>query len=62
MEKKKKYKDLSKNIILFTISSFGQKILAFLLVPLYTSVLSTGEYGTVDLVSTTVSLLLPMFS
>lgn len=62
MEKKKKYKDLSKNIILFTISSFGQKILAFLLVPLYTSVLSTGEYGTVDLVSTTVSLLLPMFT
>lgn len=57
-----KYKFLSKNMLLFSISSFGQKILAFLLVPLYTNVLSTAEYGTVDLVTTTVNLLLPVFT
>lgn len=59
---KRKYKYLSKNILLFSISSFGQKILAFFLVPLYTGVLSTSQYGTIDLVSTTVSLLVPIFS
>lgn len=30
---KKKYSYLSNNVKLFTISSFGQKILSFLLVP-----------------------------
>ena len=59
---KNKYSYLSKNILLFSISSFGQKILAFLLVPLYTSVLSTADYGTVDLITTTVSILVPVFT
>lgn len=59
---KSKYNVFSKNIILFSISSFGHKILAFLLIPLYTSFLSTGEYGTIDLVTTTVSLLIPIFT
>ena len=52
-----KYSYLAKNTILFTISSFGSKILAFLLVPFYTNILSTEEYGTADLVTTTSSLL-----
>lgn len=54
---KDKYKYLEKNTILFAISSFGTKILSFLLVPLYTSVLTTTEYGTVDLITTTATLL-----
>lgn len=57
-EKKHKYKDLAVNTVIFTISSFGSKILTFLLVPLYTSLLSTEEYGTADLISTTASLLI----
>ena len=56
----RKQRDLSKNVILFTISHFGPKILVFLLVPLYTSCLSTGDYGIADIVSTTVSLVLPL--
>ncbi len=56
----KKNKLLLKNIGLFTIGSFGSKILSFLLVPLYTTFLSTKEYGTIDLVSTTASLLMPI--
>ena len=56
----KKNKSLLKNIGLFTIGSFGSKILSFLLVPLYTAVLSTAEYGTVDLITSTATLLTPI--
>lgn len=59
---KSKYRDLSKNTLLFTISSFGSKIISFLLVPLYTYVLSTGDYGTIDLMTTTVQLLIPILT
>ena len=59
---KNKYSYLSKNMLLFTISSFGQKILSFLLVPLYTSYLNTAEYGVIDLVATTINILIPIFS
>lgn len=52
-----KYKYLGKNTLLFTISSFGTRILSFFLVPLYTNVLTTAEYGTADLISTTATLL-----
>lgn len=56
----KKY--LAKNIGLLTISQFGTKLLSFFLVPLYTYVLTTGEYGTYDLYTTTVSLLIPILT
>ncbi len=57
---KKKNKSLIKNIGLFTIGSFGSKILSFLLLPLYTTVLTSEEYGSVDLVTSTVSLITPI--
>lgn len=59
---KKKYRDLSKNMILFTISSLGRKALAFFLVPFYTNFLLTEEYGQIDLVMTTVNLLIPIIT
>lgn len=62
MSKKSKYSDLSKNTLLFTISNFGTKIIMFLIVPLYTYVLSTNDYGNLDLVSTTVQLLVPLLT
>lgn len=55
---KDKLKYLGKNTLLFALSSFSTKILLFLLVPLYTSVLTTAEYGTADLITTTASLLI----
>lgn len=58
----KAYKKLGTNIGLFAISSFGTKIINFLLVPLYTSYLSTAEYGTVDMLTTIAQLLIPIFS
>lgn len=57
-----KYTYLLKNVGLLTLSSFATKILTFLLVPLYTNVLSTTEYGTYDLFNTTISLLFPIFT
>ena len=57
---KKKY--LAKNTILLAISSFGSKLLSFFLIPLYTNVLSTSDYGYADIISTTVSLLIYLFT
>lgn len=45
-----------------TLSNFSSKILSFLLVPLYTSILTTSEYGTYDLYTTTAFLLIPVLS
>ena len=57
-----RYKYLLKNTGLLTISNFASKVLVFLLVPLYTSVLSTEEYGIYDLIVSTVSLLYPLLT
>lgn len=55
-------KYLLKNIGLLTISSFGTKLLSFFLVPLYTYVLSTEEYGIYDVLNTTVLVLIPVLT
>lgn len=60
MDKKSGY--LIKNVGLLTISNFSSKILVFLLVPLYTSVLTTAEYGTYDLMISIVTLLYPILT
>ena len=56
------YRKLGKNMISLTIGNFASKLLSFLFVPFYTAVLTTSEYGTADLVTTTVTLLFPFFS
>lgn len=53
---------LLKNMWVLTISNFSSKILIFLLVPLYTSVLSTEEYGKYDLAVSTATLLYPLLT
>ena len=53
---------LIKNTGILTISSFSSKVLVFLLVPLYTNVLSREEYGTYDISITTIQLLLPILT
>ena len=53
---------LIKNIGLLTISSFGTKLLSFFLVPLYTNILSTSEYGLYDLLNTTIAVLVPLLT
>ena len=60
-EKKEKgsYRYLAGNIALFSVSNFVSKILVFLLVPLYTDVLTTYEYGIADIMQVTLLLLVP---
>ncbi|AEE17467.1 oligosaccharide flippase family protein [Treponema brennaborense] len=53
---------LAKNMFFLTIGQFGTKLLSFFLVPLYTSVLTSAEYGTYDLYSATVGLLVPILT
>lgn len=57
-----KSKTLVKNTILFAIGSFGNRILSFFLVPLYTSCLSTVEYGVADLLTTSYTVCMFIFS
>ena len=56
---KSNYKYFAGNLALFTISNFVSKILVFLLVPFYTNVLSTADYGIADVMQTTLLLLVP---
>ncbi|WP_057829323.1 lipopolysaccharide biosynthesis protein [Liquorilactobacillus cacaonum] len=55
-----KYKKLVKNSFIFALGNFGSKVLQFALVPLYSYTLSTAQFGHVDLVTTVISLLLPL--
>lgn len=53
------YKRLVFNTLLFAIGNFSSKAINFLLLPVYTRVLTPADYGRLDLLSTTVSLLFP---
>ena len=55
-------KYLLKNTIIFFIGNFGSKILQFLLVPFYTNILSTSEYGTLDLINVINMVLIPLIT
>ncbi|MGR9522913.1 oligosaccharide flippase family protein [Priestia megaterium] len=57
-----RYKKLVGNSIIFAIGNLGSKLITFFLVPLYTYYLSTKQYGTVDLIVTTLSMLVPIFT
>ncbi|MCJ0593442.1 oligosaccharide flippase family protein, partial [Enterococcus cecorum] len=55
-------KRLLNDTIIFAIGNLGSKIIQFLLVPLYTYSMTTEEFGVSDLLLTTVSILMPIFS
>lgn len=57
-----RYKYLFKNVGLLTLSNFATKLLGFFLVPLYTNVLTTAEYGTYDLFNTTAGVMIPILT
>ena len=53
-------KQLLKNTVIIAIGQICTKFISFFLLPLYTALLSTEEYGVVDLLNTYISLLLPL--
>ena len=54
------FKYLLKNMGIMTISMFGVKLVNLLMLPIYTKILTTQDYGTYDLLSVTVGLLVPV--
>lgn len=57
-----RYKKLLKNTGLLAIGSFATSLLGLLMMPFYTFVLSTADYGISDLITVTSSLLFPFVS
>lgn len=58
----KKFKELVGNTLIFALGSLGSKLIVFLLVPLYTNIMTPSEYGTAELVFTIAQLLFPFVS
>ena len=55
-----KYKKLLSNTAILGAGTFTSKVLVFLLMPLYTALLSTEQYGTADILTQTANLLIPL--
>ena len=60
--KESRNKYLLKNTLIFTIGNIGSKLITFFLIPLYTGVLSTAEYGITDLINTISVVLVPLIT
>lgn len=59
---KNKYQTLAGNTMKLGLSTFGSKLLVFLMVRFYTEYLSPADYGTADLITQTANLLIPLLS
>ncbi|MBS0978327.1 oligosaccharide flippase family protein [Levilactobacillus brevis] len=56
----KKTKKLISNLATFALGNLGSKLISFILIPIFTRYMSTSEFGHVDIITTTVNMLLPM--
>lgn len=54
------YNELKRNTLIIGISNLGSKAISFILAPLYSYYLSTSQYGTMDLITTTAGLIMPL--
>jgi len=57
-----KKKSLMKNTIIIFLGKLCTQLISFFLLPLYTSYLTTSDYGLVDLITTYVTLLVPIIT
>lgn len=55
-------KDLFKNTVIIAIGKFSTQVLSYFLLPLYTSVLTTEEYGIYDLLVTICIFVVPLIT
>lgn len=55
-----RYKKLFSDTIILGLGTFGSKLLVFLLMPFYTALLSTDQYSTAELITSTANLLIPL--
>ncbi len=57
-----KEKQFAKNTIILSIGTISSRIFSFFLLPLYTNVLTTEDYGNVDYLQSIISLAIPIFT
>lgn len=57
---KGKVKKLASNLGMFAIGNLGSKLISFILIPIFTRYMSAEQFGHVDLITTTVNMLLPI--
>lgn len=58
--KQNKYTRLFSNTLIFTVGKFVSKLIVILMLPFYTSYLTSAEYSTADLITNLCNLLIPM--
>lgn len=56
------FKKLVGNTLIFAVGNAATLLISFFMIPVYTSILSTSEFGVSDLINTTVNMLLPVIS
>lgn len=54
-----KINELRRNTIIIALANLGSKLIAFILAPAYSYYMTVDEYGLMDIINTTVSLVLP---
>lgn len=55
-----KYKRLLSNTVILAVGTFSSKVLVYLLLPLYTAILSPAEYSDANIISQLANLLMPI--
>ena len=55
-----KYKILASNTVIFAVGNILVKLISFFLMPLYTSILTTEQYGVAELLNNTIEIVLPL--
>ncbi|KUK91945.1 MAG: Wzx, putative [Thermotogales bacterium 46_20] len=56
------YRSLGKNTAIFAVGTFGSKAISFFMLPIFTRVLTQADYGKIDIITTSISLLLPLLT
>lgn len=57
-----KYSKLLRNAGIFLVSQFASKFLVFIMLPLYTGYMTSNEYATADMVTTSANLIIPVLT
>lgn len=55
-------KQLVKNTFILSLGTLGSKAFSFFLLPLYTAVLTTEDYGNVDVLQSVIQLVIPLIT
>lgn len=55
-----KYKRLLSNTVILAVGTFSSKVLVYLLLPLYTAILSPAQYSDANIISQTANLIMPV--